>query len=275
MANLPDPKALKILLSYDVFSPNSTNKEDFEYAKKAGLLFDSEVQSHDDALALAQKIATDINKTHVTNLFLASLSTDRIEWRAGLASYAIMQSFPIHTFKPFSLENDHTCAICCSASEAKVNRSFMSSGRFILGGLMGYDIFELAFSLEQHNLLTDTQPTENDYRIFSAILSIIENVEHDEIPTKLQKKLQKIDGFKSTEEQRRSLLTTLGFSSILETEKHKGFLHTFSNMCQVPRKSRSTYWRYPIDWWVGKDGLNKEAIKFWFGTYPQLKQFWE
>ena len=151
----------------------------------------------------------------------------------------------------------------------------MSSGRFILGGLMGYDVFELAFSLQQHSLLVDVEPKEKDYEIFAAILDIINNAEQNEIPAKFQKKLQKINGFKSTEEQRRSLLTTLGFSSILETDKHKGFLHKFSNMCQVPRKSRSTYWRYPIDWWTGGDGLNWEALKFWFGSYPQLKQYWE
>ena len=275
MNNSPDPKALKILLDYDVFSPSSTSEADFEYAKKAGMLFNIEPQSHDIALEHAQQLRIDINKSHVTNLFLASLSTNRLEWRAGLAPYAIMQSFPNHTFKPYSLQNDYTCAICCSEPEAKVNRSFLNSGRFILGGLMGYDVFEIAFSLQQHNLLVDVQPTEKDCQIFSSILDIIENAEDNEPPAKLQKKLQKIDGFKSTEEQRRSILTTLGFCSVLETEKHKGFLHAFSNMCQVPRKSRSTYWRYPIDWWMGSDGLNKEAVKFWFGDYPQLKKFWQ
>ena len=166
MHNSPDPKALRILLDYDVFSPSSTSEADFEYAKKAGLLFDLERQSHATALEHAQKLRIEINKSHVTNLFIASLSTGRLEWRAGLAPYAMMQSFPNHTFKPYSLANDYTCAICCSEPEANVNRSFLNSGRFMLGGLMVYSVFEIAFNLQQHNLLADVQPSEKDYKIF-------------------------------------------------------------------------------------------------------------
>ena len=275
MNNLLDPKALSILLSYNVLSPNSTSEEDFEYAKKAGLMFDLEIQNHEDALALASQETIRAAKEHVTSLFLASFSSNRLDWRAGLAAYAIMQSFPTHDFESVSSENTYTCAICCGAPSQKVKRSFLNTCRFMTGGLVGYNIYELAFDLQQHNILQLCEPTEEDFRIFSDILMVLSEADDAATPTKVQKLLRLVKGFKSTEEQRRAVMTTLGYCSVLETDKHKGFLHAFSNMCQVPRKSRSTDWRYPIDWWMGSDGLNKEAVKFWFGDYPQLRKFWQ
>lgn len=275
MPTSPDPKALKILLDYDLLAPNLTSEQDFEYAKKAGLMFDPETQSHDAAVARAHQEAASASKEHLTSLFLASFSSCRLDWRAGLAAYAMMQTFPIHSFEPVSPANTYTCKICCSKPSDTVRRSFYNRVRFNTGGLVGYNIYELAFNLQQHNLLPPVEPTLEDFTIFSTILTVLAEAEADATPTKVQKQLRLVKGFKSTEEQRRSLLTTLGYCSVLESEQHKGFLHTFSNMCTVPRKSRSTDWRYPIDWWMGRDKLNKEAIRFWFGPYPQLKKFWE
>jgi len=222
MNNLPDPKALKILLKYDVLSPNSTSEEDFEYAKRAGLMFDPEIQTHKEALALAFQEATRATKAHVTSLFLASFSSNRLDWRAGLAAYAMMQSFPAHDFEPFSTENTHTCAVCCGAPKDNVRRSFLNSCRFIIGGLVGYNIYELAFNLQQHNLLQICEPTEEDFKIFSGILMALSAAEETANPTKVQKQLRLVKDFKSTEEQRQTLMTTLGYCSVLETEKHKG-----------------------------------------------------
>jgi len=275
MNNLLDPKALQVLLSYNSLSPGSTSAEEFAYAKQAGLLFDPLLQSHEEALSQAFQEVANAAKEHVTSLFLASFSSNRLDWRAGLSAYAMMQCFPAHDFVPVSLENHYTCGICCSQPSEKVRRSSYSRVRFNLGSLVAYDIYELAFNLQQHNLLQVCEPTEEDLRIFSDILTILSEADDAATPTKVQKLLRPVKGFKSTEEQRRAVMTTLGYCSVLETEKHKGFLHTFSNMCEVPRKSRSTDWRYPIDWWMGSDGLNKEAVKFWFGGYPQLQKFWE
>jgi len=31
-------------------------------------------------------------------------------------------------------------------------------------------------------------------------------------------------------------------------------------------------WLYPIDWWKDSDGINKEALKFWFADYYELEE---
>lgn len=231
-------------------------------------MFEPKLQSHEDALTLVFQEASGATKRHVTNLFLASFSSNRLEWRAGLAAYAIMQTFPVHKFEPVNPQNDFTCGVCCSKPNDNVNRSFSNACRFVTGGIVTYYVYELAFDLQQHNLLPDCEPTEEDFRIFSDILAILSEADEDATPAKVQKQLRLVKGFKSTEEQRRTLMTTLEYCSILDAEKHKGFLHVFSNMCKVPRKSRSTDWHYPIDWWMGGDKINKKAFDFWFGSYP-------
>jgi len=46
-------KALKILLEYDLLNPDRTAKEDFEFAKDAGYMFDSITQTHDETIEIA------------------------------------------------------------------------------------------------------------------------------------------------------------------------------------------------------------------------------
>ncbi len=275
MLNSVDKKALEILLSYNLLAPHSVSDGDFTYAKQAGLLFDLEIQEHDTILRKILLECEKFNKTHTTNLFLSSLSTQSLDWRVGLSTYAIAQSIPQHSFTAFSQQNQFTCTICCSAPQIEVNRSFLNFARFSTGGTAGLHVYDLYFNMQQHNLLANVLPTEKDYRLFIDIMTVFFEAQADEVPAKLDKKIKKIDGFKSSEEQRRSLIETLGYCSVLDTEKYPGFLKRFTNICQAPRKSRSSDWHYPADWWTGKDGINKLAFKHWFGTYPQLEKFWK
>ena len=58
-------------------------------------------------------------------------------------------------------------------------------------------------------------------------------------------------------------------------DKYKGLLHQYTNLAIAPHKTHSSDWEYPIDFWTGKDGINKEAFKFWFGNYTELERFWK
>ena len=260
-------KALQILLDYDVLEPNETSREDFEYAKSEGYMFDNENQNHDNAVEIAFKELNSCNKKQITNLFLASLSTHNLDWRIGLSAFAVMQTFPRHTFE--SRGNGY-CEICGSEKQSEVDLNFINQVRYTCGGIIGYEIYDFAFLLSQQNNLTDITPTDEDFRIFNEIITLIVTSSNDETPTSLQRKLRTVKDFKSNEEERRCLLATLGFCSILETEEHKGFLTAFTNLGLSPRKSRSSDWLYPVDWWKGKDGINKDAFDFWFGQYKKI-----
>jgi len=262
-----DKKALGILLKYNLLEPNNTSESDFQYAKEAGYMFDRAEQTHDEAVEYAFQEFNKCKKKHITNMFLSSLSSARLDWRSGLPAYAIMRMFPNHTLE----SNGAYCLICPSFHKELVDFSFINLVRFRVGGLINGRIYYVAFILKQHNTLSDVEPCKKDFDIFKSIIEIIKNAESSDGPAKLQKKLRNIEGFKSTEEQRKAILETLGFCSILETEKHKGFLYQYTNLGLAPRFRHSSDWLYPVDWWKGKDGINQEALEFWFGEYEELQ----
>jgi hypothetical protein len=271
--NVYNKRALDIVLAYNPLKPNDTSKEDFEYAKQEGLMFDKIKLNHDEAVKLAFEAFEQCKKAHITNLFLFSLSSYRLECRIGLSVFAIMHSFPKHTFEPASPQLLKQCRVCAATPTEDVNLSFANRIRFNSGGSGGSKVYEYHFYLQKHLELPNLLPNEDDFDIFKAILELVINAPVDEKPNTLQKKVAKIKGFKSNEEQRRALLEALGYCSILETDEHKGFLSQYTNLGLAPRKSHRSDWRYPFDWWEGKDGINKEAFKYWFGSYEELKEF--
>lgn len=266
-----DNRAMKILKDYDVLNPENTSKEDFNYAKKAGVMFDEILVNHDKVVKSAIAEAKKVNKKGVTDLFLASLSSGILEWRIGLPAYAIMRVLPMHSF----IDNHSYCKLCSVFRETEEDFNFTNQVRHTLGGICNGRLYDMSFILKQHNKLTIQEPIEKDLHIFIELLSIIKNADLVEKKNDILKKIKRINGLKSTNEQRRAILETLGYCSILETETRKGFLSGYTNLGQAERSKHSTDWAYPVDWWQVKDGINYEALKFWFGDYKEIEAWIE
>ena len=133
---------------------------------------------------------------------------------------------------------------------------------------------DLAFSLERQEELAPVKPNSADFQICAEVFRILSEAEPDETVKKtLSRRIRKIPGFKSNVAQTKCLLETLGYCGILETERHGGLLDRFVRLSTAPRKTHSSDWEYPVDFWTGKDGLNKKALQFWFGRYPEFAQF--
>ena len=58
---------------------------------------------------------------------------------------------------------------------------------------------------------------------------------------------------------------------VMRSETRKGPLYEYINFASCPRKSSRSDWPYPVDFWTGQDGLNKDAYDFWFGKYEITK----
>jgi hypothetical protein len=265
-----DEKALFILKKYDVLREGCTSKEDFEYAKQFGLMFDNISQTHDECIKLLFKEYNNISKKKAVNCFLASLSSSQYEYRGILPVYAILQTFPLHVYKGFE-ENPDICQVCGSLQKEKeLDLNFINQCLYMVGGVISKNIYEFTFYLKQANYLNDVYPQEEDYNIFNEIIKIVKSASNDEKPNDISKKIAKIKHFKSTGEQRKVFLETLGYCSILETPEHKGFLSKFTSLEHAPRKTKSSDWSYPVDWWTGKFGINEDAYNFWFGDCNKL-----
>ncbi|EIK3125427.1 hypothetical protein MLS41_10605 [Escherichia coli] len=287
-SNILDNRALKILKKYNVLAEGdkirglplseremkyveehciTTEEREFLTKENFGFGFASII--HDEALENSFIYFRSSNKKNVTDSFLMSLSSVRLDYRSGLSAFAIMQTMPMHEFEP----NQASFCKICSASQEKnyFDLTALNRQRFFSGGLAVYKTpYEISFFLEQHSRLEYVQPGEKDFIIFNEILRVLIEAEQGEKLTSIVKKIRGIDKFKITADQCRCLLETLGFCGIMETKEHKGYLTYFTNPGLAPSKSHSSNWAYPVDFWTGGDGINREALKFWFGEYKEI-----
>ncbi|MDM5176099.1 hypothetical protein PO883_02680 [Massilia sp. DJPM01] len=286
-----DKKALKLLAQYNSISQayaglkrplepyeqrwidlrGVTTDEEFEYLKEHGLAFDPVDMKHDEAVQKCFEYVKQCKKSQVTDLFLSSFTSERLDCRSGFAPFAMMQTMPDHGFATSSAPD--FCAICSAASVyTGMDVTDWNVNRYKHGSIWLLKVpYVIQFHLAQHVLLAQQKPTAEDFRIFNAILDTLRTVDAKTKPKDLHKYLKKIEGFKATNDQCRVLVEALGIASILETEEHEGYLTHFTNPGLAPSKSHSSDWAYPVDFWTGADGVNQKALAFWFGAYPAIQ----
>lgn len=273
--NKVDPQGLKALLKFDPFvsgryeaeSQGGLTATELAQAIDNGMIFSPNVQSfsHDDAvkkMLTAKKSA--LKAPHHADLFVASLSLKRLDYRVGLPALAIASHFPDHPFKP--LDGGSYCAVCgLKSSGNDLLRTERNFDRFAAGGVIGTSPLDIAFYLECHQLLEPVTPTAADIKILHDILAVLSNAEPDETAKKqVLSKVRKVPGFKANAEQAQLLLETLGYCGVLASPEHPGLLTEYINLGYAPRTSAKTDWRYPTDFWRGEFGVNKKALDYWF-----------
>jgi hypothetical protein len=264
---MPDKKALKILRKFSLTHPERTSAEDFAYAKAAGLMFDDIAITHDEAVAWALREFAAAEKASVVQNFLAGLGRNAPHLRAALSAHAIMTHFPNHAC---ALTDWPFCWICGAYPTQTFNRSFANRCRWA-GAVTGlHEPQTLAFYLQQHNQADVEEVSGADIDLLCALLDLIASSPANETPTKLARKVRALAGMTLSVEQAQCVLETLGYAGILQNPEHPGFIYRHMTCCFVPHKSHHSDWAYPIDFWTGKDGVNADALKFWFAAYPQI-----
>jgi len=243
-------------------------------------ILEAKEYTHDELIEMVFKQYHLSDKNKLVSLFLSSFSTHKLEWRSSLPVYAIMQTFPKHNLTlRYGLTSElANCRICSAPAHTELDDEWINIINdcfYKVGGVINR-LFYYQFFLNESNKMDPQQPIGEDFRIFSEIIDILLDAdEKDTVKKIISSKINKIKGFKSNAAQRQVLLETLGYCSILETPKHKGLLKQYININTTPRKTHSSDWNYPVDFWLGKNGINKEAFKFWFGSYPELKKYWK
>src|SRR5262245_36590248 len=74
----------------------STRPGDFEYAKRAGVMFDPIRVGHDDIVKRAITAVRRVKRQAVADAFIVSLASRCLEVRSALGSFAVLQHFPRH-----------------------------------------------------------------------------------------------------------------------------------------------------------------------------------
>ncbi|MCS4304103.1 hypothetical protein [Chryseobacterium sp. BIGb0232] len=295
MKNELDKEALNILLEYSYSKEKDKEYIDrTKYAESKGFWLkgpkDNSID-HDTFLETIFKDYKNINKVKCIDLFISSISKNRMDYRVGLGAMAIMKTFPDHslysksdgiTVKQYKKEKMSDLTINCSICNSSIMQPSLLNGNLSYlyhwggGRIMNLTALYLCFYVA--NKLEEDKPTKEDFEIFANILDLILSCEETDTPNILDKKLRQSKLLKKeNEEQRRSFLGLLGYCGILHSENHKGSFYEYndSQLGAPPRKSRNSDWSYPIDYWTGKDGIDKDAFRFWFGEYKELERFWK
>ncbi len=247
-------------------SKPTTTPADFDYALKAGYMFSPIALSHDDIVGWVKNAIKKIVRECMSEAFLSSLSSRRLDWRSALGSYAIARNFPQHKFS-----GKLTCNVCGEISKPKQSEdlSVLNFERLKWGGVRHLSPLYIAFDLEQFSKTDVAEPTPKDFEIFNAIIKTAKSVEVSARPRALEKALSKI--VDSNVAEREVLIQILGFCGILQPQKHKGFFESFVNYNErEERPVNKIDWSYPVSWWRGADGVNEEALTYFF---PQIIKY--
>lgn len=230
------------------------------------MIFPAEEIEHDELIERLFQEKQKATKESVVESFLVGLEKGQPEKRAAISAYAVAFNFPMHTFQ----STEHfQCKICGLIKKKTRNFTLWNLGRHSLGATINGNPEQLYFSLREHNKAPSEKVESIEF--LQKMLTVIRQSDPEEKPVTLEKKIRNIPGSMLNKELCRGLLDLLGHIGVLESPDHKGLIHKWTYLGLAPRKSHSTDWSYPVDFWKGIYGVNEEAVEFWFGDY--LKRF--
>jgi hypothetical protein len=240
------------------------SNEDFEYAKSKNVMFDNLLINHEQTVSWLLEMFNNTSKTHIVKCFISSLSTKQLDLRSGLSCYAFARNFPKHYFSFGS----NFCKICglYKRKKQETDINILNFERLKWGGVRLTDPVYIAWNLQMLNNEATPEPNDEDIAILNQMIRTINQCDELERPNQLEKKFAMI--LKSNSNERRVIIDMLGICGILETKTYKGFFENFIPVNKrAVRPVNKTDWEYPVDWWTGKDGINKDALDFYFGEY--------
>ena len=180
------------------------------------------------------------------------------------------------------------CYVCSSFFEKDIEKYPFNSEY----GVHESDVFHMVQCLQQENKESVNFPynlkqQEEGLNVLEEVFVTISSVQESDGIRDVYKLLKKKDFFKHWKKEGKRidvefyaelalqrLLEIMGYLSILHTEKYRGSFYEFNEGCP-PSSSRSSDWNYPVDFWRGKNGIDKIAFKYWFGEYDELEKYWK
>jgi hypothetical protein len=247
--------------------------DDFKYAKSMGLMFDPVSITHDECIDRILDIVSGMDTDMPAKAFLCSLSSRRLDWRSGIASYYIAKQITKHKYSKaesgYSQEKDekiysYTCGICRDQMYGmigddiykKADLNVLNFERIKWGGVRHGDLLYTMFDLERLSSDEIPEPEDEDFDIFRSVLSVIDDCSDNDGPRQLEKKLVMV--LKSDKNERDSLIEILACIDIIKPKStsRKGSMKSDRTFCEF---------------WKGKDGYNKDSVNNIFGKYINIQ----
>jgi hypothetical protein len=184
-----------------------------------------------------------------------------LDWRSALGSLATIRHLPAHSFhapigSPF-------CAACGEVSSAlSVDISILNFERLKWGGVRHLQPLYAMLDLRWFEVLEKPQVTDRDFEILASALDRIARLGSTARPSDLEASLRGL--FPSNAWERRTAIQILGYAGILIPRNRPTFWGEYPLGTEREGPRNTNDWSYPVRWWTGADGINRDAVAFWF-----------
>ncbi len=223
----------------------------------------STLVKHDEACERLLKAFKSLKLKDVADGFLASLSSEGIEYRTGLAAYAYAMNFPKHRFTA-DKKKKKMCAVCGMESSQEFDFSEMYYRFYDWGYGLRLDPMVPAFCLEFFKTLEKVTPTTQDIKNFKLVIKEIEKAAPDDSGRKIGERIKKLINT-SNKYKIDYFMETLAICGILETNEYKGHDKEFMDFWKTQKRpNKNSESDPPLCFWSAKDGINYSSLKKFF-----------
>ena len=241
--------------------------EDLAYAKSHGVMHDPLRLSHDAIVARILAARNAIDRRAVAAAFANSLVTRRLDQRSPLGSYAFALHLAAHPWQADGSADNPQCSQCGLDQEQSISvdsctfRRIMWAGN-LLHGRLDYMLCDLeAFRPATSDCSEATRTTLNN--LLGALRDLSASMQLKE----LEKSLTGV--FPSDKGERQVVLEILGYCGILQPKAYPSLRERWLAPHERPEPDHfyKKEWRSPVSCWTGEDGVNENAVAFWFGEF--------
>lgn len=228
---------------------------------------------HDDLIVSLVKARNQIDREKVVAAFVSSLRTKRLDLRSPLGSYAFHLNHPRHKldgFNPDVGQNYLQCKRCpyfSNQGRRDCDINFTYNGKLRSTSTVSQNFASPEYALADMTLFADAAvppPNDDDWDVIRQLLKRVRALPSTARLGDLQKALMGL--FKSDKYARQQVLEILGFCGVLQPKSRPLVTDRFfyRDKDQFHPHFHTRDWAYPVSWWTGADGVNDDAVAFWF-----------
>jgi hypothetical protein len=257
------PAALKPLL-HAFWSPQGWKRPPelpsgpaMQQAVDNGVLFENPRSlNHDGWVQAARSAAAAVSLEEISEAFVASLSTGRLDLRSALGSYVVARHLPEH---PFVIGNSNFCATCGLYPDSTQDLNVLNFERHKWGGVRRDSVVYVAFDLEQFRRAPRLPADATSTTLGRQLLDALRSAPPNETATTAEKLIRTLKGNAA---ERHCVLDILGVCGVLESQDHRGHRLAFVPVEERDIPAQHYVERtYPASWWRGADGVNEKAVE--------------
>jgi hypothetical protein len=267
-----DEKALRILfnLQWDLDGREGSwipafeiPEEAREFAVSSGVVRESFELSHASLNTRIRSARDRLDRRDVAAAFLFSLTNRRLELRSPLGSLAHAFHLQSHRFKAGS--DADLCRECGAEKKQTIAvnhntfRRIMWAGN-VLQGDSGYVLCDLEDFPD-----AGWKCGRSEKALLKRMLTAIRKLSDNAGLTELEKSISKI--VPGNKRERQVALEILGSCGILKPKGCPSRHERWVTPDELPQPTHffRKEWRSPTSCWTGADGINDDAVEFWFG----------